>query len=369
MERETDRIGYPEMLRQGPGPDGAPADGRRLLHDPDAARGRHPRPSAWRSAAAYVHVAIGYPGLKFLPDLQRLPRELPRLRQRRQRLRAARAHLRAAAAAAGHRGDPRRRHRRLARAAAADRRPGRGSGLQTQIVHVFRTYVTGSHGPNICACAARAATAGPTRASTTRSRCGAASSRPRCASSKARSGPTLYKLMGGTNTPKRRRWQAQMQAGPRRRAGTAPLPGEVDDDASPARQRHRQVQLKTATGPVAGAGRLSSSTAPGWRPTSASTGCSPTCSTTAGRAATRCGRLDVERNFEVLGTRSEPGTLYASGTRHPGRLLPRRRHLPRAADRRAGDRRRPGAAGLLQDARPGAVDRTSGGSGSAAERI
>ena len=33
-----------------------------------------------------------------------------------------------------------------------------------------------------------------------------------------------YKLMGGTNTPIRKLWQAQLQAGSRARAGTGPSP-------------------------------------------------------------------------------------------------------------------------------------------------
>ena len=54
------------------------------------------------------------------------------------------------------------------------------------------------------------------------------------------------------------------------------------------------------------------------------------------------GRLDVERNFEVQRHRAAAtGTHVRLGHGHAGRLLPRRRHLPRPADRRAGDRRRP----------------------------
>ena len=65
-----DRIGYHDMLGQGPGAHGAPAPRRRLLHDPHAAGGhRATKRVAYRSRT-YVHLAVGYPGLKFLPDLQ-----------------------------------------------------------------------------------------------------------------------------------------------------------------------------------------------------------------------------------------------------------------------------------------------------------
>ena len=46
--------GQPDPLQrhagQGPGPDRPPTVRRRLLHDPHPARGRHRRPSGWRSA-------------------------------------------------------------------------------------------------------------------------------------------------------------------------------------------------------------------------------------------------------------------------------------------------------------------------------
>ena len=91
---------------------------------------------------------------------------------------------------AGHRAGPRRRHRRLPGAAAADRRPRRSAACRPRSCTSSAPTSTGAHGPHIFDAPARAATAGPTRASTTRSRCGAASSRPRCASSRARSAPS-----------------------------------------------------------------------------------------------------------------------------------------------------------------------------------
>ena len=76
----------------------------------------------------FVHVAVGYPGLKFLPDLMDY-RETHRdfgsvvnayepHEQIYERLHAR----------AGHRARARRRHRRVARVAAADRRPRRAAG-------------------------------------------------------------------------------------------------------------------------------------------------------------------------------------------------------------------------------------------------
>ena len=149
MEREADRIGYQQtasrkgqvrMARRRVGggyftiltpPDGATADERVAYRSP------------------FVHIAVGYPGLKFLPDLQRYREYYRDYTPGRQRLRAARARLRASCSCEpGHGGHPRRRHRRLPRPAAADRRPGPARGPDPDHPR-FRTYVTGAHGPNI----------------------------------------------------------------------------------------------------------------------------------------------------------------------------------------------------------------------------
>ena len=73
----------------------------------------------------------------------------------------------------------------------------------------------------------------------------------------------------------------------------------------------------------------------------------------AGRNPLR--RLDVERTFEVRGTRSEPGRLYASGTATLGGYFPgvdTFLGLQIAAQEIADDLAAPG---LLPGARPGAV--------------
>ena len=169
-------------------------------------------------------------------------------------------------------------------------------------MHVFRTFVTGAHGPHLWMRRRR------------RRRLGLPGLQlPEVGVGRAAQGADAQARRRGAGRASTSRWaaptrrsagagSAQMRARPRTRAGTAPIQGEVDEvepgptapcwcssmtgDAGP-----REIQVATT-----------SSTAPGWRPTSPSTGCSPTCSTTAARAATRCGRLDVERHFEVRGT-------------------------------------------------------------------
>ena len=79
----------------------------------------------------------------------------------------------------------------------------------------------------------------------------------------------------------------------------------------PQRRRHRREPRPTT-----------SSTAPAWRPTSPSTGSSPTCSEHGGAGRNPVGRLDVERHFEVRGTASGDGALYASGAATLGGYFP-----------------------------------------------
>ena len=177
---------------------------------------------------------------------------------------------------------------------------------------------------------------------------------------------TLYKTIGGTNTPFRRYWQEQIEARDGQRAGTSVVIGEVDD-MRPVGEHRRGRTSSRPTRARYSARSTPSSTAPGSRPTSASTGCSPTCSTTAAPAATRSAGSTSSRNFEVTRHPQRQRRDVRLRQRHARRLLPGRRHVPRPADRRPGDRRRPRQAGLRKKLGPCARP-VSGGSGSGTRR-
>ena len=184
---------------------------RRLLHHPDPARRRTATQRvAYR--AEYVHLAVGYPGLRFLPELQGFRTEnsdfyhvVSAYEDHEHIYELARSKhvivmLRGGGIVAS----------RVLQRLMDDREK---YGLPTEIVHLFRTYVGRVTRPECRGAGARAATASPTRGSTTRNRCGAGSSSRGCARWKARTARPAYKQMGGTNTPWRRRWQQQMREG------------------------------------------------------------------------------------------------------------------------------------------------------------
>ena len=321
---------------QGPGPHGAQADGRRLLHDPHPARGRHPHQA--RGVPQPVRARRrGLPRAEVPARPHGLPRDLPRLRQRRQRLRAARADLRAAAPRAGHRARARRRHRRLARVATADRRPRRARALHpdpARVPHVRRRPARparvdaqtrrrrlglpglqlpevgvgrAAQGPH-----AQARRPGPRRRSTSCSAAptprSAGAGRRRCAGDGRRAGT-------GPSRARSRRWSPA-------RNGTVAGAAE-DRDGARAGAGHRGDRLHRAGGrhPRApGARRPARPRRGGPQPVAA-----------------------PRRGAHVRGARhaQRAGPPVRLGHGHAGWLLPRRRHLPRAADRGAGDRRRP----------------------------
>ena len=235
-------------------------------------------------------------------------------------------------------------------------------GAQTKIVHLFRTYIDGTerrqHGrprrlKTASSCDAAAPTAGPTRASTTRSRCGAASSSSRCASSRARSAPSST---SGWAAPTRRTasyWQKQMKQG--RQEGWYQLVVGTVDKMQPQRRPDRQPRphRRRASVPVEVDFIIDCT---GLEADIAEHRLLADLLEHGGAGRNPLGRLDVERNFEVTRHPQRRRRDVRLGRDHAGRLLPRRRHVPRPAGRGPGDRRRPRQARVRQAHRPGPLD-------------
>ena len=217
-------------------------------------------------------------------------------------------------------------------------------GLQTQIIHVFRTYITGAHGPHLWM-RRRGGDGWAYQGFNYPKSVWGGQLKARDAQAGGRgAGATRTRSMGGTNTPKRKLWQQQM-ARRRRERLVPPVPGRGHvDDAGPA--EHRAASSDDDTGRRHRSRPLAVIDCTGLEADIREHRVLADLLDHGGAGRNPLGRLDVERNFEVKGTRSRAGRMYASGSGHPRRLLPRRRHVPRPADRRPGDRRRPGQAGF-----------------------
>jgi hypothetical protein len=147
MEREYHRVSYPETVVKGQ----VRMVRRRvgggyftILTPPEGAT--RTKRVAFRSR--YVHVAVGYPGLKFLPDLmdyREAHRDYSSVVNAYEPHEQIYERLHRAPGTVLVRGGGIVASRVLQR--LVDDRDARG--LSTQILHVFRTFVTGSHGPHL----------------------------------------------------------------------------------------------------------------------------------------------------------------------------------------------------------------------------
>src|SRR5258708_32651539 len=85
-------------------------------------------------------------------------------------------------------------------------------GLSTDIVHLFRSYIATSHGPNAWN-RRKGAHGFAYQGFTYRKSVWGGQLKARMRKLEGEDRGKAYKLMGGTNTPYRRRWQSQMKAG------------------------------------------------------------------------------------------------------------------------------------------------------------
>jgi hypothetical protein len=312
LQRESARIGYPDMVVKGVVRMVRRRDrgGYFTVLTPPAGTAQTMR-VAYRSR--FVHLAVGYPGLRFLPDLQEFR---DRYGDFHHVVNAYEPHehvyefLKTRPGTVIVRGGGIVASRVLQRL-MDDRAKYR---LQTDIVHIFRTFVTGAHGPHLWS--RRKGGDGWAYQGFNYPKSvwgGQLKAKMRRLDGDARAAE--YKRMGGTNTPKRHHWQQQMRAG-RRNGWYHPMAGEVTsvqpgpDGMLTSLVGGREIRahfIIDCTGLEAditehrvladlldhgGAGR------------------------------NPLGRLEVERHFEVKGTGSGDGALYASGATTLGGYFP-----------------------------------------------
>lgn len=317
LERESARISYPEtkvrgvvrMVRRRS--DG----GYFTVLTPPAGSGPTKR-VAFRST--HVHIAVGYPGLKFLPDLQQFRQQHPEAAFRVVNAYEPHEHvyeeLKAHPSTVVVRGGGIVASRILQR--LIDDRDH--AGAQTNIIHLFRTYVAGSHGPNIFM-RRKGGDGWAYQGFNYPKSAWGGQLKKRTRHLEGADRADLYEVIGGTNTPIRRLWQQQLKRG-RKEGFYSTYTGEVEqilpapDGRIVTRIRDDRGVLELpadfiidGTGLEADVGEhrlLADLLEHG------------------GVGRNPLQRLDVERSFELRGTRNGAGRMYATGTATLGGYFP-----------------------------------------------
>jgi hypothetical protein len=315
LEREARRIGYDQLLVKGQvrmvrrRQDG----GYFTILTPPPGTGPTRR-VAYRSD--FVHLAVGYPGLRFLPELQEFRSEhhdfhhvVSAYEDHEHIYELARTRhlvvmLRGGGIVAS----------RILQRLMDDRA---SLGLQTEIVHLFRTYVSASHGPNPWS-RRKGGNGFAYQGFNYPKSVWGGQLKTQVRKLEGQERAAAYRRMGGTNTPWRRRWQAQMNEG--RAAGWyQTMSGTV-------------TQMRLADGrvlsQVKGSAGLSEIAADfvidctGLEADIAEHRVLADLLEHSGADRNPLGRLNVERSFELRGTASGKGVIYASGATTLGGYFP-----------------------------------------------
>jgi hypothetical protein len=284
-----------------------------ILTPPDGAAPT--RRVAYRSR--FVHLAVGYPGLRFLPDLQAF-RESTGDYQHVVNAYEPHEHiyefLKTRPGTVVIRGGGIVASRVLQRIFDARER----HGAQTTVIHIFRTFVKGSHGPHIWMRRRGGDGWAYQGFNYPKSVWGGqlkAEMRRLDGEDRARK----YKAMGGTNTPKRRRWQRQMALG-RQGGYYRAMQGTVERVTA----KDDGTLISFVTGDT-GATEIASNyiiDCTGLEADISEHRVLADLLAHGGAGRNPLGRLEVERHFEVKGTRSGDGALYASGATTLGGYFP-----------------------------------------------
>lgn len=313
LDREANRIGWDEMVvpcwalavRR------RPAGGYLVVTRPLGPNGA---PVVYRTS--FVHLALGYPAARALPDLAEFRR---RCDAPERMINAYEPHeevYNLLAQSPGRvllRGSGITASRILER--LIDDRDRRAAS--TEIIHLFRHYVNGAAGP---LCARRPGGHGfAYQAFSFPKAAGGGQLRARML---VMSGPERARLvtrLGGTTTPRRRRWQRQLARG--RREGWYRTSVGMLLDVEPSASRRLAVKLQTGSDTDV---RLEADfiiDATGLEDDIRLHPLLADLLACGGARTNALGRLDVAPSFEVHGTRSGNGRLYASGAATLGGAL------------------------------------------------
>ncbi len=304
VEREARRLAWPSMLAKGQVRmvRRRTSGGYYVVQIPETGD----VPVAYR--CTYVHVAAGYPSLRFLPDLQNYrtrygdsfrvvnayePHEHV---YQRLRLGAGTVIVRGSGVVAS----------RILQRLFDDREH---HGAQTTVLHLFRTYVEGPTGSRLFRRDGgggfsyqpfnfpKAAFGGQLKA--------------KLEGLNGRDRVDLIKAMAGTSTPRRRYWQKQIETGSRQ-GWYRQYRGEVKE-VHPQPDGQVSSHLKQNDGTTVEIAADFIIDATGLEGEIRDHALLKDVLDHTGAYVNPLGRLDVEPTFELSGTRNNPGRVYASG--------------------------------------------------------
>jgi hypothetical protein len=321
MEREANRIRYDDMVAKGL----VRIIRRRygggyfsILTPPEGVTGT--KRVAFRSR--FVHVAVGYPGLKFLPELQAYRTEQ---QDYHHIVNAYEAHEHV--------------YERLMTTPSTVLVRGGGivasrvlqrlmddrllHGAQTQIVHLFRTFINGPNdglgqNPKSVFMRRRGGDGWAYQGFNYPKSVWGGQLKRQMRKLEGEERAALYKRMGGTNTPYRRYWQKQMKTG-RQQGWYQLMVGTVDKMEPRGDRIVNHVRTQQGIVPVEVDFVIDCT---GLEADIAEHRLLKDLLEHGGVGRNPVGRLDVDRTFELRGTRSGDGIMYASGSTTLGGYFP-----------------------------------------------
>ncbi len=314
IEREANRIRYPEMLVRGVGTlVRHRVDGGYFVVVAGDATGSPTRVLRCRD----VHLALGYSGLAFQPELQRLRVEhgdhwnLVNAYEDHEHLYAR---LRKTPGTVVVRGGGIVASRILERLVTERRE----HGAEVQIVHVLRTYVEGAHGPHPWARRPGADGFAFQGFNYPRSAWGG-QLRAAMANADEKRRLQLYEQIGGTTTARRPKWRRQLRRA-RAEGWYHARPGVIEDVVRLEDGRLRlRVAGITSTTEIAADAVIDCT---GLDPDVRGHRILDDLLDRGGAGLNMLGRMDVEPTFELRGARSEMGCVYVTGAAALGGYFP-----------------------------------------------
>ena len=309
MDKEAARIGYWDMVSQGQVRMVRRRHGGGYFTILTPPIGTTPtKRVAFRST--YVHLCVGYPGVAFLPDLQEYRStygDYTRVVNSYEPHEHVYEELRSRPGLVLIRGNGIVASRVLQR--LIDDRDH--YGLQTQILHLFRTYRTESFGPSIFE-RRKARNGWIYQGFNWPKSAWGGGAKYKFESLEGEARAAYYKRLAGTTTPARKDWQQQLARG-RREGWYRTYIGTVDS-VHPGPDGTVETMVRSKDGSELSVPAHFIVDATGLEASIREHRLFADLLDHGGAGLNPLGRLDVERTFEVRGAASAPGTMYAMGS-------------------------------------------------------